>query len=63
MNKWIELLLGLVLIVAPIILVTSVAPFLSWGHAALEFIKGGIVIFLVLIGLVLLILGISELKD
>lgn len=62
MNKWVELLLGIILIVVPIVLVTSVATFLSWGQAAIEFIKGGIVVLLIIIGVVLLILGINDLR-
>lgn len=62
MNKWIELLVGIILIVVPIVVVTSVNTFLNWGQAALEFIKGGIVVCLIVVGLILLILGISDLK-
>jgi len=62
MNKWIELLLGIILVLIPIFVVTSVPTFVSWGKAALEFIKGGIVVLLVFVGIVLLILGISDLK-
>ncbi|MEM2954945.1 MAG: hypothetical protein QW625_03305 [Candidatus Nanoarchaeia archaeon] len=62
MNKWIELLIGIVLIVVPIVVVTSVSTFLNWGQAAIEFIKGGIVVCLVIVGIILLILGISDLK-
>lgn len=62
MNKWIELLIGIILIVVPIIVVTSVSTFLNWGYAAVEFIKGGIVVCLIIIGIILLILGISDLK-
>ncbi|MCX8194173.1 MAG: hypothetical protein N3G19_02310 [Candidatus Pacearchaeota archaeon] len=63
MNKWIEILLGIVLIVVPILIVTLVPTFYNWGLAAIEFLKGGIVIFVVLIGLIFLILGISDLKE
>lgn len=62
MNKWLEILIGLILIVVPILLVTSVPLFYSWGIAALEFLKGGVVIVLVLIGALFVILGISDLK-
>ncbi|MGB9708075.1 MAG: hypothetical protein ACPLXC_01975 [Candidatus Pacearchaeota archaeon] len=63
MNKWLEILIGLILVVVPIILVTSVPLFFNWGHAALEFLKGGVVIALVFIGILFLIIGISDLKD
>lgn len=62
MNKWLELLIGLILIVVPV----YVAWGLNWvgfGTAALEFLKGGVVWFLILIGLLFLLLGISDLKD
>ncbi|MEM4152669.1 MAG: hypothetical protein QXK80_00920 [Candidatus Pacearchaeota archaeon] len=62
MNKWIEILLGIILIVLPILIVTSVPLFYSWGIAALEFLKGGIVVFIVLFGIIFLIIGISDLK-
>ena len=61
MNKWIEILLGLILIIAAVY---------AWGvnlagfrTAALEFLKGGIVWFVILIGLLFLMLGISDLRE
>lgn len=66
MDKWIELVLGLLILVGIILLVWSSA---SWGafwnfrHAAWEFLKGGIVWLIVLIGLVLVILGINDLRE
>ena len=60
MNKWLELLVGLILVIAPIALAISYS---SWGQAALSFIKGGLVVFFVLIGLLFIMLGISDLKD
>jgi len=62
MNKWFEILLGLILIVVPIIIVTAVSTFYNWGIAAVEFIKGGVVVGLVLVGIMLLVIGISDLK-
>lgn len=62
MNKWFEILLGIVLIVIPILIVTLVPTFYNWGFAALEFLKGGIVVFIVFVGIIFLILGISDLK-
>jgi len=35
----------------------------SWGIAALDLIKGGIVLLVVLIGVVLLLVGFSDLKN
>jgi len=59
MNKWLELLLGLVLLLAPI----SIAWGTGWGVAALEFIKGGVVIGVALIGLMFIMLGISDISS
>ncbi len=61
MNKWLEILLGLILVIAPIYAwLTNV-----WGigDAALTFFKGGLVWFVILIGLLFLMLGISDLKE
>lgn len=63
MNKWLEILIGLILIVIPILIVTSVPLFYSWSMAALNFLKGGVVILLVMIGALFVIVGISDLKD
>ena len=66
MNKWFELLLGLIL-VNVVILLTWYSP--GWGsfwnfrHAAWEFLKGGAVWFLIMIGLLFIMLGISDLKE
>ncbi len=61
MNKWFELLLGLIFITAAVY---------AWGMdiwglgtAALSFFKGGLVWFVIMIGLFLIVLGISDLKD
>ncbi len=62
MNKWTEILIGLILVIFPVVFVLPGQYFASWGIAALEVLKGGIVIFLVMIGLLFLILGISDLK-
>ncbi len=61
MNKWLALLLGLVFVIGPIYLVMTPA-FAGWGAAALELIKGGVVIMLVMIGIGLFFAGISDLK-
>jgi len=60
MNKWLEILLGLVLIILPVWVALS---FNSWGLATSAFIQGGLVVFIVMIGVLLLLLGISDLKD
>jgi amino acid permease len=66
MNKWIELLLGLILIVGAILVAFAST---AWGslwnfkHAAWEFLKGGLFWFVFLIGLLFIMLGISDLKE
>ncbi len=59
MNKWLEVLLGLILVIAPIVLAINYA---AWGTATIQFIKGGIIIGVILVGLLFLMLGISDLK-
>jgi hypothetical protein len=61
MNKWFEILLGLLFLNAAIFVWGT--NFLSFGDAALGFLKGGAVWFVILIGLILIMLGISDLKD
>jgi hypothetical protein len=61
MNKWIEILTGLILLVVGIY---------SWGtnlwgfgDAALSLLKGGIIWLVLFAGFILIILGISDLKE
>lgn len=67
MNKWLELLVGLVLVVAAL-LVMWYSP-IWWNSvwdfrgAAWEFLKGGIFWFILGIGALFIMLGISDLKD
>lgn len=63
MNKWLELILGLVLLLGTIALVFPGMPLASWGISALTVLKGGLVWIVALIGLILIILGISEIKE
>ena len=60
MNKWLEILLGLILVLIPIWVAIT---FSSWGAATIAFLQGGVICFVILIGLLLLMLGISDLKD
>lgn len=71
MNKWTELLLGLVLLVG-VILVAWASSAYSWVlfgknfnflSAAWIFLKGGLFWFIAMIGLLLIILGINDLKE
>ncbi|MBT4165421.1 hypothetical protein HOE04_00090 [archaeon] len=67
MNKWLQILIGLILIVGSV-LVAWYSPF-WWGdfwnfrHAAWEVLKGGVFWMAVMIGLLFLMLGISDLRD
>ena len=61
MNKWMEILLGLILVLVPI--VAWIYNYWGFGDAALTFFKGGLVWFVILIGLLFLMLGISDLKE
>jgi hypothetical protein len=71
MNKWVELLLGLIIFVG-IILIGWASSAYSWVifgkdfnllHSAWIFLKGGIFWLIFLIGLVLIVLGINDLKE
>lgn len=61
MNKWIELLLGLILVIAAIYVWGT--NFWMMGDAALIVFKGGIVWFVIGIGALFILLGISDLKE
>ena len=61
MNKWLEILVGLILIVAAVY--AWGMNYYAIGQAALSFLKGGIVWFVIMIGLLFLMLGISDLKE
>lgn len=69
MNKWVEILTGLVLIVAAILVWAYSANWMigsvsfDFGNAAWNFLKGGIIWFVIMIGLLFLLLGISELRE
>jgi hypothetical protein len=63
MNKWFELIFGLILLAGTIALIFPGMPLESWGTSALMILKGGLVWIVALIGLILIILGINEIKD
>ena len=71
MNKWLELLVGMVLLVVVIIIAWASSAY-SWAlfgkdlnflHAAWIFLKGGIFWLLVMIASLLIILGINDLRE
>ena len=60
-NKWTELLLGVILIIA-----ATLGWFYNpstWGAAALTFLEGAIIWFAIMLGIVFVLLGISDLKS
>ncbi len=61
MNKWLELLFGLILLNAAVYV--WIINFWDMGTAALAFLKGGLIWFVIMIGLLLIMLGISDLKE
>jgi len=61
MNKWFEILLGLIFLNGAIFVWWT--NFWNLGAGAVSFFKGGLVWFVILIGLILIMLGISDLKD
>jgi TRAP-type C4-dicarboxylate transport system permease small subunit len=66
MNKWIELLLGLILVIVAIVVMwysANWSSFWNFRHAAWEFLKGGVFWFVLGVGLLLILLGISDLKE
>ena len=71
MNKWSELLIGLILLIGALLIAwfSSVNSWILFDknfdflHAAWIFLKGGIFWLVVMIGLLLITLGISDLRD
>lgn len=69
MNKWAELLLGLILVIAAVLVVWFSGE-LNWGnglwnfrHSAWEFLKGGVAWVAIGAGLLFIMLGLSDLKE
>ena len=74
MNKWSELLLGLILVIGAVLIAFASAGYITgnswvfWGRSfnfltpAWDFFKGGLFWFVVMIGALLILLGISDLK-
>jgi len=71
MNKWIELFLGLALLIIAILVAWSSSTY-SWVlfgkdfdflHSAWILLKGGVFWFVVMIALMFILLGINDLKE
>ncbi len=65
MNKWGEIIIGAILLVSGIIIgyFTLGKGFWDFGLAAWELLKGGIIWIIISLGILLIILGISDLKN
>ncbi len=65
MNKWIEILFGLILVIGAIIIAFYSQAWGRWNFwgSAWIVLKGGFFWFIVMIGLLFLMLGISDLKE
>jgi len=65
MNKWGEILTGLSLLVISIIVwyISLGTGFWDFGTPAWEFLKGGIIWGVIILGILFLVLGISDLKN
>ena len=69
MDKWAEIFLGLILTVAAVLVWAYSGNWaigrlsLDFGTAAWEFLKGGIIWLVIMVGLLFLMLGISDLRD
>lgn len=63
MKKLLKIIFGLILTAGTTLLVLPGMPLASWGIAAINLIKGGLTLLVSLIGLVLIIIGFTELKE
>lgn len=66
MNKWFEILFGLILLNVSVYLAVSSSgwgAFWDFGNAAWIFLKGGFLWGLFFVGILFIILGISDLKE
>jgi len=64
MNKWLELLMGLILVIVPIVIAFYSLNWGFWdfGRPAWEVLKGGVFWMIIGIGALFILLGISDLK-
>ncbi len=71
MNKWAELILGLVILIVMILIGWASSAY-SWTllgkdfnflHSAWIFLKGGVFLFVTLIAILFILLGINDIKE
>jgi len=68
MDKWSEIILGLVLVIAPLLIAFYSQPWVLGGVSlnfwtpSWNFLKGGIFWFVFMLGALFILLGISDLK-
>lgn len=65
MNKWLEILFGLIIVCGTLVLAFYSQ---NWGifnfwNSAIEILKGSIFWIVLIIGFILIVLGISDLKE
>ena len=65
MNKWAEIIIGLILVIAPIIIAFYSQNWGAWNFwsAAGAFFKGGLFWVVLMVGVLFILLGISDLKS
>lgn len=61
MNKWLQILVGLILLLGGIYVWGM--NYFSFGNAALTVLKGGLMWIVLFVGVILVVLGISSLKN
>jgi len=59
LNNLIKVIIGLILVVVAVWFSIN---FSDWGEALINIIQGGVVLMVIFIGLILIILGFSDLK-
>lgn len=63
MNKYLKIILGTLFLVGFISLILPSMPLENWGNALLTLIKGGSTFIVLLISIILIVLGITELRE
>ena len=58
-----KILIGLIILIVPLYLIFPGMPLETWGNAVLELIKGGITFVVLLIGIILILLGLTDIKN